>query len=361
MAGLDKFLGHMRKDNTEVTTNEDTGAVEDELYDEDDIYSDDSTEALDDNLEEMLYDKENEVGVGEYEAELYSSSDEEQAVRVDTKELKKKLDSLARAGCNIVVTGCAGSGTSSVAFNLATMLSRLWYSTLLVDLDTVERAQSYISAKSYDALGTDSLSLERVVNSGASLGGEIGVVRKDLYIVGLGAAVDAYEIDQTVKLENIAQFMGTAKSQFSFVVYDAPLDNIIKHSKELATLSDKLLLVMEASTSGIMKTISRVTNIEDEVLLHTVFGKATPVFNKASEEATLMGKKFECGRQGAKQIDRLIISLAGKDIGLHIAGMNEPVDIEFSKDYDKFWYTSNTVCETKSGEETYIRVIDSII
>lgn len=333
----------------------------DSIYDEEDTPGDeeiidDIYQSSADNTQENLYEN---SGIDSIYNEIEDDSNNSTET-VCSNELKKKLSNIAKNGCNIVISGCTGSGVSTITYNLAVTLARLGYKTLIVDFDTVDRQQSIISKEMFKALGCNSVGLELAVNEKVSLGKTVSVVRKNLYAIGYGAAIDSYGMNTVLKTENIPEFMSTAKAQFEFVVYDIPLDNIIKYAKSVVTLADKFLVVSEANSSGTMKLINRITNIEDENLLYMIISKGILIINKYRDGCNIMGLKLGKARNYTTYVDNIIENLAGEDIGIHTKSMGEVIDIPY-EDYDSTWHKSGAFANSKKGEEIYKKVLESVM
>lgn len=341
-----------------------------EAYDIDSVYGEDSTEddesddiyASDDVYEssENVYESTDSQDDSIYE-QISSSDESEEDYTVGAQGIREKLESTAKSGCNIVVTGCCGCGNSTVAYNLAVTLAKLGFKTLIVDFDTIDRSLSYIGSDSYEALGLESMSLESAINQGVRLGSAIRGVRKGLYAIGLGAAVDAYSFDETVKVDNIAKFMSDAKTQFEFVVYDIPLYTSLGKCMTAVSICDRLLLTSGASTSDMMKTITALTNIEDDTLLRMMFTKSTPVFTKVRQGGLILGKKTASERDIVKQADAIIKWLAGEDIGVHFSDMNKAVSIKYDEKYDECWYRKPAVSCSKEISNDFLNLISRAI
>lgn len=334
-------------------------STESSIYDDDsDIYGNSDT-----NISESIYEQQDNTEETDAQSEIYESKAEDseiEEISVD-KKIDEKLKSLASNGCNIVVTGCKGSGVTSVAYNMASMLARLGYRTLIVDFDTVDRAMSYVSEDTYRCLGADSMALEGAINQGMHLGRAVSIVKNNLYIIGLGAAIDAYEFDQTLKVEAVSRFMSDVKSQFQFVVYDTPIENIIKYCKDIAVMSDKVALVSEASTSGAMKTITAMMNIEDESLMQTFFNKCTLICNKVKESNSIMGAKAKSARAIAKCMDNVVKDLTGESIGHYFSNMRGFAEVAWSDKYDEQWFRKGSMCNKKEIAMEYSRLLVNLI
>lgn len=331
------------EDNMEEAESEDTYASDDVYESNEDDY--DSIDSHADNI----YDQ------------ISSSEESEEDYTVGAQAIKEKLESTAKSGCNIVVTGCCGCGNSTVAYNLAVVLAKLGFKTLIVDFDTIDRALSYIGADSYEALGLESMSLESAINQGVRLGSAIRGVRKGLYAIGLGAAVDAYSFEETVKVENIAKFMSDAKNQFEFIVYDIPLYTSIGKCTTAVSICDRLLLTSGANTSDMMKTITALTNIEDDTLLRIMFTKSTPVFTKMKQGGLVLGRKTTSEKDIVRQADAIIQWLAGEDIGVHFSDMNRAVSIKYDDKYDECWYKKPAVSCSKEISNDFLNLISRAI
>lgn len=362
MGLMDKIKRKGNEGNSANTANnsEDLDSIYDSVYEEsendDYIYSNEEELSTED-----VYADEEKASKMESVYEQYRDDNAEYSDITNEKTLVSKLNGLSASGCNLVVTGCTGSGVTTIAYNLGMILSRLGFLTLIVDFDTAERAQSYVSMDMYKCIGAESMSLERAINNGVPLGNVIGAVKKGLYAIGLGAAVDAYEIDQALKVEKIPEFMASAKSQFKFVIYDVPLDNIVSKTSNIATLADKMLMVMEASSSGVMKIINKITNIEDEALLDMILGKSIPVINKYTDDCSLMGTKVGKSKNVTKTMDGIVTNLAGEDIGIHFSDMGQSIEIPYDKEYDSMWYKRGAYCCSRSGEKVYKTMVDRLV
>ena len=325
---------------------------EEDKSDEEEIINDIYENTVD-STNESLYES-NEID------NIYNEIEDDNSKTAETlcsKELKKKLSNIARNGCNIVVSGCMGSGVSTITYNLAVTLANLGYKTLVVDLDTVDRQQSIISKEMFKALGCESVGIELAINDKASLGKTVSAVRKNLYAIGYGAAVDSCDMGTALKTANIPEFMSTAKAQFEFVVYDIPLDNIINYAKSAVTLADKFLMISEANTAGTMKFINRITNIEDENLLYMLLSKSILILNKYIADCNIMGLKLGKVKNYTTYVDNIIENLAGEDIGIHTKNMGETIEIPYAE-YDDTWHKSGAFASSKNGEETYKMILE---
>ena len=350
-------------------TTEEENNENDDAYDIDSAYEEDSTEEAESDdiyASEDVYESSDEAyaGTNQQDDSIYdqiSSEESEEDYTVGSQSIREKLASTAKSGCNIVVTGCCGCGNSTVAYNLAVVLAKLGFKTLIVDFDTVDRSLSYIGSDSYEALGLESMSLESAINQGVRLGSAIRGVRKGLYAIGLGAAVDAYSFEETVKVENIAKFMSDAKTQFEFVVYDIPLYTSLGKCTTAVSICDRLLLTSGANTSDIMKTITALTNIEDDTLLRMMFTKSTPVFTKMKQGCLILGRKTTSEKDIVKHADAIIQWLAGEDIGVHFSDMNKAVSIKYDEKYDECWHRKPAVSCSKEISNDFLNLISRAI
>lgn len=351
-------------------TTEEENDENDDAYDIDSAYEEDNTEEAEPDdiyASEDVYESSEDVyaGTNQQDDSIYdqisSSEESDEDYTVGSQSIREKLASTAKSGCNIVVTGCCGCGNSTVAYNLAVVLAKLGFKTLIVDFDTVDRSLSYIGSDSYGALGLESMSLESAINQGVRLGSAIRGVRKGLYAIGLGAAVDAYSFEETVKVENIAKFMSDAKTQFEFVVYDIPLYTSLGKCTTAVSICDRLLLTSGANTSDIMKTITALTNIEDDTLLRMMFTKSTPVFTKMKQGCLILGRKTTSEKDIVKHADAIIQWLAGEDIGVHFSDMNKAVSIKYDEKYDECWYRKPVVSCSKEISNDFLNLISRAI
>lgn len=358
---IDKILNreNSNKADKEVSNIDEASCESAELYEEESMYND----TYEDNnvYEDDIY--EDEANIEDTDSfntneDIYSHEQEDAEEAIDEKHLRKTLDSISRSGHSIVVTGCSGAGVSTVAYNTANTLSRLGYRTLIVDLDTEQKAQGYISTQAYESVDKDSADIERAINDLESVASVASLVKKNLYIITIGVAADAERFEDTINKNNIAEFMGMAKATFDFVVYDVPISNIIQGSNTLAIMCDTIIEVIDCSTWGIMKAIGVLFNIEDRMLLNVMFNKPKIVFNRVSNKNTLLGKVFKPEKkEWAKDVDGIAYQLMGEDIGVRFGDLGKASILRKNDNMDSYWYTRKAYSDTKDGVKEFVDIL----
>ena len=318
--------------------------LDESIYESESLYQ---SESIYENVEECSFISE----------ELYNQDDEEYTV-VGNKEISKVLDGISKYGISIVVTGAGGSGVSTVSFNMANMLSNLGYKVLIVDFDTEQKAQSYISSRSYQSIRKEGTDLIDVVNDGLQLENHAAFVKKNLYLLTLGAATDSIKFNDALNTNKIPNFIGLSKSMFNFVIYDIPINSIIEYSPQIAILCDTLITVIDSSTWGGMKAINSLLNIENEELLDTFFSKSRVVFNRVSSECSLMGKPFNPSKKGwGKTLDSIVEQLAGEEMDVKFSDLGRASILKLSSINSTMWYEKRAYSDTKEGNIEYMRLI----
>lgn len=374
---IGKFFRQVKDNDSIIDKTRDNSGTEytQENYDEyelDDMYG--SAEYESEHTEKSEYEEDeysiyddsykDEEDIDEDSSGIYDSNNsQDEDIAVDNKKIKSILDGIARSGCNIVVSGVGGSGVSTVSYNLATVISRLGYNTLIVDLDTEQRAQSYISEASYKSVGVDCINLEKVINNELDAGRSCSYIKKNLYMLTLGAATDAFKINDTIDRSKMDRFIGQVKSTFDFVIYDTPIENIVDFDSSIAALADKLLLVVDSSTWGVMKTISYLFNIEDDSVLNIFFRKASLIFNRVNDKNDIVGKKIpikKIDKELVDTMDNVVSQLTEGSVGYYFSEMSNVCHIPYDSSIPSTWFSNRSYAETSNGMDTMCRVIESI-
>ena len=277
------------------------------------------------------------------------------------RELKKKLEAFAARGNSICVTGCGGCGTSTIAFNLANTLANLGYSVLLVDFDTECRTQNYISSDCYKSMDHDGANLMAAVNSGQGINTHTSVVKRGLHLLTMGIGGDADKPENLLNESKVSRFINLAKTSHNFVIYDVPFDSATGFLSEAVYLSDNLVLVTEMSTHGVIKTMLKVCNINEQDMQDTFFSKAQLVFNKYRNLNKLLGKKVRSARDITKIMDDTVFDLIGEDNGLYFSSMHIAGILEDDPNYELAWFEKVQYSDTPKGKKIYKELIEKIV
>lgn len=311
-----------------------------------------------------LYEEENSLHEEEIDTEstvhgMYEQEyDTEDEVIATSEDLRIALSTAAKTGSNIVVTGCSGSGKTTNAYNIANLLSKLGYRTLLVDLDTEQRAQGYFSGKSFKSISKETETITSIMEEGADIEEVAAMIKNNLYLVTMGVNTDANSFDKSINVQRLSRLMTMSKTKFEFVVYDIQIDDIINSFSEGALLADKLILNIESSTWGIMKAITKVTNCEDETLLDSIFSKSHIVFTKARNRNKLLGDSFKPdGKGSTSMIDEVIFNIAGEDIGYHFGELGKASVVKYNENLIDMWYEDRQFTDTKEGKDEFEKIL----
>lgn len=281
--------------------------------------------------------------------------------RIDPNRVKEELKPFAARGNSIVVTGCGGCGTSTIAFNLANIISQLGYTVLLVDMDTEGRTQSYISKANYESMEPDSSSLLSAVNSSNGINTHINVVKSGFHLLTMGLGTDTAPVTELLHKEKISRFINLARTSHNFVIYDVPFEDATGFLSDVTYMCDNLALVTAASNWGITKTMLAVCNIASDDMRDTVFNRAQIVFNRYRNLNRVLGNKVKTCVDITKVMDRKVLELAGEDPGfyfedLHIAGIinDDPV-------FEDGWFEDVQYSDTKKGQEIFLELLEHIV
>ena len=98
----------------------------------------------------------------------------------------KALIPFSKRGTSICVTGFGGSGTSTIAYNLANIICQLGFTVLLVDLDVNGRTQNYIAKPCYEGMETDGANLRAAINSSTGISSQVSLVKVGFHLLTMG-------------------------------------------------------------------------------------------------------------------------------------------------------------------------------
>ena len=279
----------------------------------------------------------------------------------NVNKIKEDLRPFAARGNSILVTGCGGCGTSTIAFNLANIICQLGYTVLLVDMDTEERTQNYISKLNYESMEAEGANLMVAVNSTTGISKDVSVVKTGFHLLTMGIATDTAPVEDILHKEKIARFINLAKTSYNFVIYDVPFKETVGFLSDITYMCDNLVLTVDASNWGITKTLLSMCNIDSDDMQDTMFSRAQLVFNRQRSLSRVLGTKVRSCYDIVKAMDKKVKELIGEDPGyhfedLHIAGIinDDPV-------FEDGWFEQVQYSDTRKGQAIFLELADSII
>ena len=373
---------------------EDSEEYSEEDFDEqfeEDVYTetDDTLEEDTDIIDDDVYDSENPVGIDgdiktgggqqpEVEVKkkkgLFGGIKKDKEVKpvkevkksskvgkVNIKKIQEGLKPFAIRGNSIVVTGCGGCGVSFTAYSIANVLNQLGYNVLLVDMDTENRTQTYITKTNFDCVGEDDAKLMSAINSSTSLSNHVSIAKEGFHLLTMGMATDTAPVKDLLHKEKLNRFVNVAKSNYNFVIYDMPLDDATNFLADITYTADNLLLVADASNWGLTKMMMKICNISTEDMRDTFFNKAQLLFNRYRNLSTLFGKKVRQDTDIVKILDQRVEEIIGEDPGFYFSNMMLAGVINDDPDIEEGWFGNISFSDITKGQEIYLRLIERVV
>ena len=179
--------------------------------------------------------------------------------------------------------------------------------------------------------------------------------------MSMGIGVDAEKPEKILEKTKIGPFLNNIKREYNFVIYDTPFDLISTSFKELATLCDNLVMVVETSTHGCVKTMLSLCNLPDDDLAATFFNKAQILFNKERKMQKLFGVQVKTAQSILEILDDKFQEITGEDYGVYFAEMSIAGIIKDDPNYELAWYETTQISDTPAGKEEYAKLVHSIV
>lgn len=280
---------------------------------------------------------------------------------LNVQKVKDALKPFAARGNSIVVTGCGGCGTSTVAHNLANMVCQLGYTALLVDMDTKGRSQSYMSRAAYENMDSDGANLMAAVNSSNGINTHFSVIRQGLHLLTMGLGADTAPVDELLHKEKISRFVNLAKSSHNFVIYDVPFDDATNFLSDLTYTADNLVVVVDTSNWGIVKAMLNICNISSEDMQDVVFKRTQLVFNKLRNLHKVMGNKIKTGVDILRVMDKQVLDLIGDDPGFHFENLKISGIINDDPNIEDCWFEEVQYSDSKRGQQVFLELLYNIV
>lgn len=297
----------------------------------------------------------------DYIEEKPKTEQSEVKLDMDAEQIKVTLDAFANRGNSIVVTGSGGCGTSTVAYHLANTVCNLGYSVLLVDMDTEGRAQSYISKDNYSCMESDGANLMQALKSTAGINSHVAIVKPGFRLLTMGIGGNMIPLEDIIQKEKLIRFIQLSKTNYNFIIYDVPFKHTVGCVKDLAFMTDNLVIVTDSSDWGLTKTMLSVCNVEGEDTQDIIFSKGQLLFNRYKELKSVMGKKIKSSTGICQAIDSKIAELLGDEpeygfSDFHICGV-----IPENENLKSSWYSTEQYTDSSTGYKEFTELLISIL
>lgn len=332
---------------------------------------------IDDSLYEDNTPKKQDFSIGVNKEEDYTSStafdesyykedkqeelEEPVTNRLDMKNLdnvKHILDAFANRGNSIVVTGAGGCGTSTVAYNLANTINNLGYTVLLVDMDTENKTQSFISKDNYNCVEIDGANLMQALKTSAGINTYVSIVKPGFRLLTMGLGGDIVPLEKMIQTQKLNRFINAAKSNHQFVIYDIPFKNAVGCVGDVSFMADNLVIVSDCSSWGLTKTLSHIGNIENEDLQDIFFCKGQLLFNRVRQDTTkLLGKKVKSFNKIPYAMDSKLKDLLGAEPPYRFSDMHVCGGLGVINSLEGYWYESKQYSDTEEGFKVFTEIL----
>ena len=282
---------------------------------------------------------------------------------INLNDAAKLFAAFANRGNSIMVTGAPGAGTQTVAFQLANIIRLMNYNVLLVDFDVKGRSQTYISAANYNATDHDESRLAAAVNSSQGINQYVAIAAQNLHLLNLGLDIDDKPIDQVIQKNRVMKFANQAKNGHNFVIYDVPFEHAAGHLEDITTMADNLVIVVDSSTWGAMKTLLYMMNVEDDTILETLFSKSQILFNRYRGYPRILGEKIRCPEDILKAMDKELTDLVGADIGYQFRSIHVCGSLGYIDAFENGWLGKEKQqwTATREGQAAFVQILKNIV
>lgn len=268
-------------------------------------------------------------------------------------------------GTSIVVTGTGGSGASTVAFNIANHIVNSEFNVLIVDFDIKNRTQSYITNKSYRAvhsIDSSKASLRNAIKTVESGGlmRSVDIVKPGLNLLTIGLNCNQLKMSDIADMNKTIRMEAKARDYYNAIIYDIPFEYVVDDLYYMSCNSDRIVIVVDGSTWGMMKLMSMVGNIVNEDALETIQNRGQLLFNKVKEPmSNRFGGNGRNFRVILNRLDGIVKELTGISGGvferMHVCGL-----IPYIEEMDKFWFSEHAFSDTPLGADIFRQIIDGI-
>ena len=282
-------------------------------------------------------------------------------IQLTNRQIKAAINTFASRGTSILVTGCGGCGTSTIAYHLANTICNIGFNVLLVDMDTINKTQSYISKDNYECVQFDGAGVMAAVNTINGINTNLDVVRQGFHLLTMGMGSDSRKPSEAFKLDRLGKFVSQAKNSHHFVVYDVPFQYAVNELSPITLGVDDLVLTVDSSNWGIAKTLINICNIESDDLVDTVFGRGQLLFNRYHNLSKVFGSRVRKLTDITKLMDKKVLDLVGQVTGYYFSSMKICGVVKESPNFETGWFNNVQFSDTPNGFDIFSKLLQNIL
>jgi len=322
-----------------------------------------------------IYEKENEDDGGYTDNDTGSfdiTEDEKTGIKFNTPttdggtletQIIGLLSALKGRGISLVITGAEGSGKSFIAANIANIISKLGFMTLLVDLDTQGRAQAYLNKEFFEVVhsgDTAKNNLLGALNSGR-VGQYVDIISPGLHVITNGLAGDIVNLEKQTTEHKIGRFDSAAKNNYNVIIYDVPFNIAIGVGSSLINMGDNIIICLEPTNWGVMKMLLYMTNVEELETQGALFNRGMLCLNKVMNVKKIFYKSVKDARGMLKSMDNLILKLIGIEPEFRFRDMYICGSIGYDPTVEQYWFNKKMYSDSEKGYETILKITHKIL
>lgn len=275
------------------------------------------------------------------------------------------LNAYRSRGCSIVVTGTPSSGKSVITYNLANLLASLNYSVLIVDMDTVNRTQAYLSKDAYGSvhsLDAENASLKQALNAvNHGIGKYVNVVKPRLHLLTMGLAGDIVTGEKLAPKQKLARFASNVRNSYNFIIYDMPFNCATEYAADITFTADNIIITCDASNHGLMSMMLSMCNIDSEDMQEAMFGRSNICFTKYRNFNNVLGGKVNSAKDALTTLDMEVQRLLGIDPEYYFSSINTCGILPYDERYEDCWFKETQISDTEEGRAIFIQLLSNIL
>lgn len=275
------------------------------------------------------------------------------------------MNSSKHKGNIIVVTGTSDSGKTTVASNLANVICDLGFEVLVVDMDTKNRGQSFITKDVYESVhekDSADASLRAGVNTASTEMTKFAhIIKPGYHMFTTGLASDIDELGNILNLKKLGRFMSSARTIYNYVIIDVPFEECVTTVSDICEAAEHVILTVEPSNHGMMEFLIDMTNIQNEDVQESLYSRAGIVFNKVLDKKTLFGQKVSSLRDMLAVLDNTFYDLVGYMPESRLEDMNIMGVVNYSSEFDEYLFGKQQISDTKSGADLFLELLYNIL
>ena len=168
-------------------------------------------------------------------------------------------------------------------------------------------------------------------------------------------------VSEVVQPAKLNRFIHNAKTNYNFIIFDAPFNELTTSLADVLFATDDLLMCVDTTNHGLMELLLNMGNIESDDVSNIMFSISKLLFNNVGKVDGVFGYKVNTVRKILKALDMQMEEIIGGEAEYLFSDLKVGGIMRYSELYEKYWFSKYQISDFADGEKIFIDILRRIL